>query len=94
MVEDIKIKNDSKEDFLVVYARNDKRTAGRCGICGRKSKSYDKGRGPRRWRALDWGTLRVFIDAPSPRVCCAKHGVVAAKVSWARHDSWFTHSFE
>jgi transposase len=36
----------------------------------------------------------VYIEAPSPRVCCTEHGVVAAKVPWARHDSWFTHSFE
>jgi transposase len=94
VIEDIKIENDDKGEFLVIRARNDKRTSRRCGICGKKSKPYDRGRGLRRWRSLDLGTLRIFIEAPSPRVRCEEHGVVATKVSWARHDSWFTHSFE
>jgi transposase len=94
VIEDIKIEDDGKGECLVVRARNDKRAGRRCGICGKKSKPYDKGRGFRRWRSLDLGTLRIFIEAPSPRVRCEEHGVVASKVPWARHGSWFTHSFE
>jgi transposase len=94
VIEDIKIENGGKGDCLVVRARSDRRTGRRCGICGRKSRPYDNGRGLRRWRSLDLGTLRIFIEAPSPRVRCAEHGVVASKVSWARHGSWFTHPFE
>jgi transposase len=37
-----------------------------------------------RWRALDLGTVKTFLEADSPRVRCAEHGVVAAQVPWAR----------
>jgi transposase len=94
VIEDIRIENDGKGELLVIRARNDKRAGRRCGICGKKSGPYDRGRGPRRWRSLDLGTLRTFIEAPSPRVNCPEHGVVTAKVPWARHNSWFAHSFE
>ena len=54
----------------------------------------DAGRGTRRWRVLDIGVGKVFIEAPAPRVCCKKHGVVVAAVPWARHDSRFCKFFE
>mgnify|MGYP001356819652 CR=1 FL=1 len=54
----------------------------------------DAGRGTRRWRVLDIGVGKVFIEAPAPRVCCKKHGVVVADVPWARHDSRFCKFFE
>jgi transposase len=38
--------------------------------------------------------LRVFLIATAPRVACAEHGVVVARVPWARHDSGFTRAFE
>jgi hypothetical protein len=47
VIEDIKIENDGKGDCLVVRARSDRRTGRRCGICGRKSRPYDNGRGLR-----------------------------------------------
>jgi transposase len=90
----MEIERDKYGEHLVIRGRNDKRSGCKCGICGRKSKPYDKGRGNRRWRSLDFGTMRVFIEAPSPRVHCKEHGVVASKAPWARHGSWFTHSFE
>ncbi|MCI9507775.1 MAG: transposase family protein [Oscillospiraceae bacterium] len=35
---------------------------------------YDKGRGRRRWRALDIGGSKVCIEADEPRVRCRKRG--------------------
>jgi transposase len=32
----------------------------------------------RRWRGLDLGTTRVFLQADAPRVRCAEHGVTVA----------------
>jgi hypothetical protein len=32
----------------------------------------------RRWRAPDFGLLRMYVVAPTPRVRCAEHGVVVA----------------
>jgi transposase len=66
----------------------------RCGVCGRRSPGYDRGEGRRRWRALDLGASRAFVEAAAPRVACREHGVVVARVAWARHGSWFTREFE
>ena len=66
----------------------------RCGVCGRRCSLYDQGEGRRQWRALDLGTTMAFVEADAPRVSCAKHGVVVARVPWARHDSRFTKDFE
>jgi transposase len=43
---------------------------------------------------LDLGTTFCFLAGDAPRVSCKEHGVVVAMVPWARHDSWFTRSFE
>ena len=71
-----------------------KREKCRCGICHRRAPLYGKGRGMRRWRCLDVGAQRVYVEAESPRVCCRKPGVVTATVPWARHGSRLTKSFE
>lgn len=79
---------------VVISVRPTKREKCRCGICRRKAKHYDNGRGRRRWRALDVGSCKVYVEADEPRVCCKMHGVVTAAVPWARHMSRFTKSFE
>jgi transposase len=65
-----------------------------CGVCTRRCSLYDRGEGRRRWRALDLGTSMAFIEAEAPRVQCSEHGVVVARVPWARHDSRFSREFE
>jgi transposase len=82
------------EGELVVRARPRRRDVARCGVCGRRAPGYDRGEGRRRWRALDLGTTRAFVEAAAPRVECREHGVVVARVPWARHGSWFTREFE
>jgi len=83
-----------EEDAVVVRVRSRRRDASRCGVCGRRARGYDRGEGARRWRALDLGTTKAFIEAEAPRVECARHGVVVVRVGWARHGSRFTRSFE
>ena len=48
---------------LVVRARLHAREQNRCAHCGRRCARYDKGRGRRRWRALDFGSTPVFLEA-------------------------------
>ena len=79
---------------LVVAVRPNWRERRRCGICRRRCPGYDEGDGRRRWRALDLGTSRCYLEAEAPRVSCRRHGVVVAAVPWARHGSRFTRSFE
>ena len=85
---------DFDEDALVVAVRPGWRERRRCGVCRRRCPGYDGGEGRRRWRALDLGTTRCYLEADAPRVCCRRHGVVVAAVPWARHDSRFTRGFE
>jgi transposase len=83
-----------EEDAVVVRARPRAGERSRCGVCGRRSRGYDGGEGRRRWRTLDLGAVRAFVEAEAPRVECRRHGVVVARVPWARHGSRFTREFE
>ena len=91
MVEGVRI---DEVGAVVVRVRPRSRERSRCGVCGRRSPGYDGGAGRRRWRALDLGTVKAFVEAEAPRVACRRHGVVVARVPWARHGSWFTRAFE
>ena len=63
-------------------------------MCRRQYGRYDAGEGRRRWRALDLGAVRTFLEADAPRVSCREHGVVVAHVPWARHGAGHTLSFD
>ncbi len=79
---------------LVIELRLFRRQQHRCGRCGRRAARYDPGEGRRRWRALDLGTTKAYLEAAAPRVHCRTHGVVVAQVPWADHDARFTRRFE
>jgi transposase len=85
---------DGGEFVVVASVRPVRRWVSRCGRCQRRCPGYDRGDGRRRWRGLDLGATRVFLEADAPRVRCRDHGVVVAAVPWARHDSPFTAAFE
>jgi transposase len=85
---------DELADAVVVSVRPAANARGRCGRCGRRSPRFDWGEGRRRWRALDLGTTRVFVEAAAPRVRCRSHGVTVAAVPWARHGAGHTRDFD
>jgi transposase len=85
---------DEVADAVVVRVRPAARVRGRCGRCGRCAPGYDVGEGRRRWRALDLGTTKVFVEATAPRVRCRSHGVTVAAVPWARHGAGHTRDFD
>ena len=87
---------DLREDgeVIVVACRLRRNARRRCGICGARASLYDHGDGRRRWRALDAGTTKVFIEAEAPRVSCRDHGVTVAAVPWARHGAGHTLAFD
>lgn len=90
VVEDV----EADDWVVVVHARPKAKERDRCGRCGRRSPGYDRGEGRRRWRALDLGTIQAYVEAEAPRVRCADHGVIVARVPWARHGAWHTRHFE
>jgi len=79
---------------VVVSVRVRRGVRKRCGVCGRVAPGYDRGRGRRRWRGLDLGTVQVFIEAVVPRVDCPVHGPTVSQVPWARHDAGHTRVFD
>ena len=91
---DIYFETTDKEDMLIVCAKPPSRDTRRCPICGKRCQGYDSSSKIRRWRSLDFGSQRVFIEAAAPRVKCLEHGVLVAKVPWARHASDYTYDFE
>ena len=87
---------DEQAGVVVVTARPRKHLQGRCGVCARRCPGFDQGEGRRRWRALDLGTLKAFVEADVPRVRCPEHGVVVVVVAvpWARHGARHTRGFD
>ncbi len=94
VIEDVRVNDAGEEVEMVVSVRPGWRARDRCGICGRRSGRFDRGGGRRRWRAMDLGTSLCWLEADAPRVDCPRHGVVVARVPWARHDSRFTRAYE
>jgi transposase len=89
-----RVEFDEDEGVVVASVRPARGQRRRCGICLVRSPGYDRGAGRRRWRALDLGTVRAFVEGDAPRVCCATHGVVVAAVPWARHGAGHTLGFD
>jgi transposase len=85
---------DEDARAVLAHVRPKARWKQRCGLCGRRSSGYDAGDGRRRWRGLDLGVVKVFVEADAPRVRCRRHGVVVARVPWARHGARQTRAFE
>ncbi|MHB8340869.1 MAG: ISL3 family transposase [Mycobacteriales bacterium] len=85
---------DEEEELIIASVRPRKGAKQRCGICTKRCPGYDQGEGLRRWRSLDLGTIKTYLEAEAPRVSCAEHGVVVAEVPWARHDARHTRHFD
>lgn len=89
-----RVDHDESAGVVIVAVRPVSRERHRCGRCGRRSPGYDLGEGRRRWRTLDLGAVRAFVEADAPRVRCRDHGVVVARVPWARHGAGHTRVFD
>lgn len=92
VLEDVELDGDAR--VVVAHVRPKSRWRRRWGRCGRRSAVYDHGEGRRRWRGLDLGTVKLFLEADAPRVSCRDHGVTVAAVPWARHGARHTRAFE
>jgi transposase len=85
---------DEEADAVVAEVRPRRAKKQRCGRCGRRAPGYDQGEGRRRWRALDLGEVRSFVEADAPRVNCPEHGPTVIQVPWARHGAGHTRAFD
>jgi transposase len=95
VIESVELETSERgEEVLVARVRPKAGVARRCSRCQRRCPGYDTSAKPRRWRGLDLGSTRVFVQASTHRVSCPEHGVVVAAVPWARTGSRFTYAFE
>ena len=94
VIESVYFEGYTEEEILIIKARPLRRDMQRCPLCEKRCPGYDSATKVRRWRSLDFGSQRVYIEANAPRVKCTEHGVVVAKVPWSRHDSDYTYDFE
>jgi transposase len=95
VIEWVDLESDGRGgEVLIAHVRPKAGVARRCSRCGRHCPGYDSSAKPRRWRGLDLGATRVFLQATTQRVSCPEHGVVVAAVPWARPGSRFTTALE
>jgi transposase len=93
-VETSRGKKPVTSEVLVLSVRPRASQASRCSRCRKRCPGYDSGDGTRRWRTLDIGTTKAYLQAAVPRVQCEEHGVVVAHVPWARPGAKHTWVFE
>src|SRR5664279_4518018 len=77
---------DGDGEILVVSVRPDARSAGRCAQCRRSCPGYDAGVGTRRWRTVDTGTTRTFLESAAPRTPgrCEWYRCPPSATAWSR----------
>lgn len=92
VLEDVTFDEDAAA--VVAHVRPKSKFKRRCGKCGKRCPGYDAGEGRRRWRSLDLGVVKVWLEADAPRVDCPRHGVTVVAVPWARHAARHTRDFE
>jgi transposase len=85
---------DEEAQVVVVSVRPRRAVRHRCGRCRARAPLYDRGEGTRRWRCLDLGELRCYLEAESPRVSCPHHGPTVVAFPWARHGAGHTRAFD
>ncbi len=79
------------EGVIVEVALRRRRAA--CSCCGQLVQQVHD-RSPRRWRHLDLGAQRCFVEYRLRRVCCPDCGVRVEAVPWARAGARHTRDFE
>jgi len=89
-----RVEFDEETDAVVAHVRPRRAKKRQCGRCGVRAPGYDQGEGRRRWRTLDLGELRSFLEADAPRVNCPEHGPTVIAVPWARHGAGHTRAFD
>ena len=88
------VESAREEHGDVIVRARPRKAAPRCPVCGRRCRAYDR-LPARRWRTLDLGASRCYVEHAPLRVECPEHGVRTEAVPWARcASSRFTSAFE
>lgn len=79
---------------FVASVRARKATRSRCPKCQKRCPGYDRVSRVRRWRHVDVGPWRCYLQASVRRVECGEHGVLTESVPWARPAARMTRAFD
>jgi transposase len=85
--------HEDEKVFVATVALNEEELY-RCPVCGQICGKYDSSGFIKRWRSLDLGKNKFFIECVYPRLLCADHGVKKCRIPWAFADSDYTQAFE
>jgi transposase len=83
---------ERRPHVLEIFLEADRGALFACPECGRACKAHDFK--DCTWRHLNFFQHHCLITAKVPRTDCPEHGVLRAKVPWAREGSGFTLLFE
>ena len=84
-----------REEREVVMTVETKKRRHLCPLCRfATSARYDQQAAPRRWRHMNLGVFRLWLQMPMSRLKCPRHGVITEAVPWADHGSYFTRDFD
>jgi transposase len=78
----------------VVRVRAFKQRQSRCPKCDKRCAGYDQPAQVRRWRHLDLGAFKYYLEAAVRRIECPEHGVLTESVPWARPAAKMTRAFD
>jgi transposase len=81
-------------EIMVISVQLLKGRQSRCPKCDKRCPGYDQRPQVRRWRHLDFGSLRCYLEAPVRRIECGEHGVLTEGVPWARPAAKLTRAFD
>jgi len=91
-VVDVTLDRDRREIVIDVATRKQRHFCPGCAFATRAR--YDRQQVPRRWRHINLGVFRVWLQMSLSRLACPTHGVITEAVPWSEHGSYFTREFE
>ena len=84
VIEWVELETEQRGQELLVARVRVGRGGAALSHAGGAARAMTPAAAPRRWRALDLGTVQALLEADHARVRCPEHGVVVAAVPWAR----------
>lgn len=90
-IEQVILAPDPRSIDVLIHHRSNARF--RCPVCEAVLPLYDHSR-LRKWRHLDHGGYKTWLNARIPRVSCLFHGIRHVRIPWALPGSRFTVDFE
>lgn len=90
----VDFENHVDGQVVVVSVRAFKNRQSRCPKCDKRCPGYDQPVQVRRWRHLDFGAFKCYLEAAVRRIECDEHGVLTESVPWARPAAKMTRAFD